>query len=276
MSERPSCAAGGVGDDDGRPRGRRIEDLPWWIRGGRCAVGTLSVLAVLAVGSAATSRASQDAAPKAEAAKESAPVPAPPEIPKDSAPAGAMRAPNRRLTLLRGAEHALSVQREIQPRRRTREARGSHSIPGRQFETLTEEWEKAQGAPDKRLSSQTMVYTERVASVGRDGEVTDTIRRYDKVPRPAGRQQAPRPRVSRFAGLEIWYQRRPGDLPQIWSLSVGRSLLEQEYLEISQEAFVPQLMAFFKQAVHRVGDTWDIHPMVGQARVRRAARGRRL
>ncbi len=263
MSERPSCAASGVGDDDGRSRGRRTDDLPWWNRGGRCAVGTLTMLAVLAVGSAATSRAlAQGAAPKSEAPKESAPVPAPPEIPKDSAPAARDEGTESPAV----SPEALSVRYRFSEKYSTEEDPAKPELITQYqvgvVETLKEVWEKAQGAPEKRQSSQQTIYTERAAKV-KDGEITDTVRRYDKV---RVQQMPPVPTLNPpfLQNLEIWYHKRTGELPQISSLSGDRLLREGEYLEISHEPFVPQLTAFFKQVPHRVGDTWELPPPVAK------------
>ena len=180
MSERPSCAAGGVGDDDGRPRGRRIEDLPCWNRGGRCAVGTFSMLAVLAVGSAATSRAlAQDAAPKAEAqtrrvraARNPKGFDAGTRDELTESPIVSSEAPER--DVIGSARSTAPTEDPAKPEVITQYRVGV-------VETRKEVWEKAQGAPEKQQLSQQTIYTERAAKVGRDGEVTDTVRRYDKV-----------------------------------------------------------------------------------------------
>jgi len=239
----------------------------------------LSILAALGVGLVGTPHAwSQDAPPKAEPPKESAPVPAPPEFPKESAPVPAppefpkesapVPAPRDEQTESSPvSSEALSVRYRFSEKYSPDEDPNKPELVTQYrvgvLDTLKEVSEKAQGAPDVRQTSQQTIYTERAAKVGPVGEMTDAVRRYDTVRTKA---MAPRPPLNPpfLQGLEIWYHRRPGERPEIMSLSSNRPLSEAEYNEISHEPFVPQLTAFFKNVPRRVGDTWAIPPPVAK------------
>ena len=65
-------------------------------------------------------------------------------------------------------------------------------------------------------------------------------------------------------GLTIWYRRRPPLKPQIVSLT-DRSLREDEYVLITHEVSLPQLIAFFPLIPKRVGQTWAIQRAAVQA-----------
>ena len=76
-------------------------------------------------------------------------------------------------------------------------------------------------------------------------------------------------------GLTVWYHRRPPMRPQILSLTLDRSLREDEYALIAHEVSVPQLTAFFPGGPEARGpnlvDTTDGRP----GRIREVAgRGR--
>jgi hypothetical protein len=297
MNASPSRWAGVAGAGDGRRQPRGIEGLPPWNGTGRFAIGTLSVLAVLAIGYVAAPRVRAQAAPgqgeppkdSAPAPrtfpKDSAPVPAPPDIPKDSTRAPAppdipkdsppQQQPRERPQSSGAApadEPAGSTAVPLSARYRFIERYSPEEDPQRpdaitQYrvavsQTVKETWEKAQGAPDVRQSSHTTIYTERAAKVARDGEVTETIRRYDDV-RAKLMAPAPPQNPPFLQGLEIWYHRRPGDRPEIVSLSRNRPLRAEEYDSIADDlVFVPQLAALFRQIPRRVGDTWQIPPLV--------------
>jgi hypothetical protein len=123
--------------------------------------------------------------------------------------------------------------------------------------TQKEEREKAQGAPERSEFSHLTVYTERPAQVNKLGQVTSTVRRYDRF-RRTQKTAIKAPPTPLMEGLTIAYRFQPGQKPQILSLTNDRPIREFEYREITGQVFLPQLMALFPQTPRRVGDTWKI------------------
>ena len=117
--------------------------------------------------------------------------------------------------------------------------------------------EKPQGAPAQSQTSSQMIYTERPAKVTKLGEVTDAVRRYDAFRIKAMTPPRP-PKPPWYQGLTIWYHRRPGQEPEIESLTDGRPLRELEFDQITKQLFLPQLAAVFPPTPVRVGDTWHV------------------
>jgi hypothetical protein len=117
--------------------------------------------------------------------------------------------------------------------------------------------EKPQGAPDRSETSPLIIYTERPAKVSKIGEVTDTVRHYDKFRLTSTTPISP-PKPQWFEGLTIWYHRRPAQEPEILSLTNDRRLREVEFDQITKQMFLPQLTAVFPPTPARVGDTWHI------------------
>ncbi len=82
------------------------------------------------------------------------------------------------------------------------------------------------------------------------------VRRYDTVSiKDLVHARAMNPPL--LQGLLIWYHRRPPLRPQIISLT-DRPLREDEYVLITHEVGIPQLLAFFPPIPKRVGQTWAI------------------
>ncbi len=132
-------------------------------------------------------------------------------------------------------------------------------------ETIKTVVEQAQGAPIRREDSQQIIYTERPAKIGRRGEVTEAIRRYDRY-RMKGNSST-RPLVPPlFEGLTVWYQqRRAGQAPLLLSLTENRPLREQEYTGIMRHAFLPQLAALMPPTPRRVLETWQVPRATAQS-----------
>jgi hypothetical protein len=133
------------------------------------------------------------------------------------------------------------------------------------LETIKTETEKAQGAPDRTELTTRTIYTERPAKVSRLGEVTDAVRRYE-VYRIQGTLKNLSRAASWFKDLSIWYRLRAGRAPEVLSLTKDRPLREDEYRAILfDQLFVPQLAGILPRAAVRVGDTWSIPRLAGQA-----------
>ncbi|MFI5460874.1 MAG: hypothetical protein ACHRXM_36145, partial [Isosphaerales bacterium] len=237
------------------------------------------ILTMLGAGPIATARAgAQDPAPKAERPKQSTPVPAPPDAQKESTPVAAPRGeqkepppvtapPDAQKESVPASSEALSARYLFS------ETYSPNEDPEKRYlitqfevailETLKMVRDKAQGAPDVEQKSRKTIYTERAAQVSKIGELTDAVRRYDTV----RTEETPllHPLKPPFLqGLRIWHHRRPGEKPQVLSLVRDRPLRESEYDAISEDVFVPRLMALFPPTPRRVGDTWEIRPQVAQ------------
>jgi len=237
------------------------------------------ILIGLGVGPIATARAvAQDPPPKAEPPKQLTPVPAPPDAQKESPPVAAppdaqkestpvAAPPDAQKESKPGSSEALSVRYLFT------ETYSPNEDPEKRYlvtqyrvgvlETLKAVRDKAQGAPERFETSRRMIYTERAAQVSRTGDVTTAVRQYDAV---RTKEIAPlHPLKPPFLqGLRIWYHHRRGEKPQILSLSSDRPLRESEYDAISEEVFVPQLMALLPPTPRRVGDTWEIPRVIAR------------
>ena len=89
------------------------------------------------------------------------------------------------------------------------QARSPGPVPGRlRSRRSGASSEQAQGAPQRQEITFRTIYTERPARIGRQGEVTDTVRRYDMF-RAGGAAQAD-PRMAILLGLTLWYHLRAG------------------------------------------------------------------
>lgn len=124
-------------------------------------------------------------------------------------------------------------------------------------ETVRSETEKAAGAPDREEHTYHSIYTERPAKVGRLGEVSDVVRRYDRF--QAMLDGAPDPLLSPlFRDLFVWYRHRPASLPEVMSLVPNRSLRQEEYDLTTLQPFFPRLMTLMPARPVRRADTWPI------------------
>jgi hypothetical protein len=133
-------------------------------------------------------------------------------------------------------------------------------------ETIKMAREKPQGAPDRDEKTLEVIYTERAGKVGRTGGVTDVVRRYDKVRFKSMAAQPPL-KTPWLEGLTVWYHLRPGQDPQVLSLTEGRQLRQQEYDRISHQTFLPLLTTLLPPTPRRVGDTWTVPRQAAQALV---------
>jgi hypothetical protein len=212
--------------------------------------------------------AQQDAIPPPPAKKKAAP-PAPPlDEPKEAAPAPAQEqgkttgeTDDRSKTAGPAATEALSVKYQF------RERYSSKADPARPelvtqyrvatLQTWKQTWERAQGAPKRIETVRQTIYTERPVQFDRVGDVVAAVRRYDRV---RMKTEAPHEPLNPplLEGLTIWYGRRPGQMPQVLSLTPDRRLREFEYGCITTDEFLPQLSFLLPTQPQRVGDSWPI------------------
>jgi hypothetical protein len=232
---------GGVG----RPS-RCAADTPQeGVVGRRAAIGLLGALIVLGAGLLLPGRSrAQEAPAKAEAPKESEPA----QVQDSVEPLSA----RYRFIETYGVEEnpdkpELIVQFEV----------GS-------LETVKQEIEKAQGAPDRFLGTIQAIYTERPAKVTKLGEVTDLVRRYDEF-RPGGDFHAKSATPPLVKGLSIWCRFQRGGVPEIISLTDQRPLRQEEFSVITEKVFLPQLSSILPPIPSRVGDAWKIKPRASQS-----------
>jgi hypothetical protein len=239
MDKRHSCYVGPVVDDQVGQLSRRSGYRPVSRQSGRGRFTSelFRIMAVLALGLVPTDRVwgQQDTPAKAEAPQE----PARPEVSSESLS-----------TRYRFTEKYSLTDDPLKP-----ELVNQYQVAMRgTYKTVTD---KPQGAPDRSETFSRLFYTERPTKVTRIGEVTDAVRRYDsfslKTMVPTQPAKPPY-----FEGLKIWYHRRPGEEPEITSLTEGRRLRELEFDQINKQLFLPQLTAIFPTTPIRVGDTWHI------------------
>jgi hypothetical protein len=126
--------------------------------------------------------------------------------------------------------------------------------------------EKAQGAPDREEITHQTIYTERVAQVGKLGEATSTVRRYDRFfMKELATARPSKPPL--LEGLTVLLRRQTGRKPQLLSLTSDRPIREVEYSEMTNQVFLPQLAALLPPAPRRVRDTWSISRQLAQTLV---------
>ena len=98
------------------------------------------------------------------------------------------------------------------PRVRRPTRKRSWSVPGRLDRDDPERDGESPGrARTGRSSSYQTIYTERPAKVGRLGEVTDAVRRYDSFRAGDGPQGRCRQMAGLLRDLNLWYHLRPAD-----------------------------------------------------------------
>jgi hypothetical protein len=215
----------------------------------------------------------QKAAPTAPNDQEKAPPAAPADTQKE-APAAAEDATKKPASAdTPDARRVFELADALSTRYRFVERYGIEEDPNRPqlitqyrvgvIETTKYETDRAQGAPERNERSRLMLYVERAAKVGRLGELTDLMRRYDAI-RFNDLVKARPLNPPLLKGLTIWYHRRPPLKPQIFSLTEGRGLRDDEYILIEQDVNIPNLIAFFPRTAQRVGDTWEIPPAAVQ------------
>jgi hypothetical protein len=134
------------------------------------------------------------------------------------------------------------------------------------IETYRIETEKPQGAPDRVEETYHTIYTERPAKIGRQGEVTDAVRRYDSFRVRSARPSDAR-KAALFRDLTLWYQLRGRAVPLLISLMPNRSIRQEEYNSVVNQLFLPRLLAVLPPRARpvRVDDTWPISRQDAQA-----------
>jgi hypothetical protein len=220
----------------------------WAIRATRLAVVALPLAAVLGYGPLPGRAWAQETPARIEAA------------PKTEAPGGA-KLPDSVAESPQSTAEALSLRyRFIEKYSPTEDPNHPELLTQYRVgieETQKTEREKPQGAPDRAEISRRTFYTERAARVGKLGEVTSAVRRYDSFKRTEPAPLHP-PTPPLFERLTIWLKRQSGRKPLVLSLTPNRPLREFEFSEITKQLFVPQLTVLFPPTPRRVGDTWSI------------------
>jgi hypothetical protein len=131
-------------------------------------------------------------------------------------------------------------------------------------ETIRIETEKAAGAPNRQEVTYQTIYTERPAKIGRLGDATEMVRRYDAFRVQGLRQNEPR-LAALFHDLRLWYQFRAGAAPQLISLTPNRPIKQEEYDNVLDQIFLPRLSVILPPRPVRVDDTWPISRAAAQA-----------
>jgi hypothetical protein len=152
------------------------------------------------------------------------------------------------------ASYQLSERYGVEPDAKKPEALTQYRVGSR--ETVKIVRDRPQGAPDRVESSLQMIYTERVVKVARDGKVSDVVRHYDRV---NFRTTLPiRPFKTKWLeGMTILYRLSSRYMPTVVSLS-DRTIRQQEFQRISEQAFLPELKTILPRKPIRVGDTWPV------------------
>ena len=227
-------------------------------RGGRIVVTVLSTVALLGqtanpLGSARAqdTPAKSDAAAKTDAPQES--KPASPDQEPEAATAADLSVRYRFIERYSPTEDLDRPERITQYRVGLRETQKS-------------EREKQQGAPVRSQIAWQTIYTERAAQVGKLGELTSAVRRYDRF-QMKETVTARAPKVPLFEGLTLLYRLQLGQKPLILNLTNDRPIREFEYSQITRRVFLPQLTALLPAAPRLVGDTWPISAKAAQTLV---------
>lgn len=116
-----------------------------------------------------------------------------------------------------------------------------------------------QGAPERVQTTLQTIYTERVVKARPNGSASDVVRRYDQ-----SRLSTTVPAVRQFRNpglleqLTIWYRVNPGKPVDLFNLTEGRPLRQQEFDRITKNPFVPQLATLLPSTPRRVGDVWVV------------------
>lgn len=124
--------------------------------------------------------------------------------------------------------------------------------------TIKTATDRPEGSPERTEGSTQVIYTERPAIIGVNGQVLKTVRQFEKirVNRLAANKQTQIPTAA--DGLLIWYESRLGVPPLILSISPNRQLQELEYQIATTQVFMPDLTGVLPNAPSRIGDSWRI------------------
>ena len=131
-------------------------------------------------------------------------------------------------------------------------------------ETVRLETEKPQGAPERAELSYHTIYTERPTKVGKLGEVSDAVRRYDSF-RVTGARKADARTAGLLRHLNLDYRPRAGTVPLLISLTPDRPIRQEEYDFVLEQIFLPRLTTIMPRQPVRVADTWPITRQAAQA-----------
>lgn len=134
------------------------------------------------------------------------------------------------------------------------------------------EVEQARGAPESLDITYHTIYTERPARLGRFGDVTDTIRRYDWFGIEGMTQADPRSALL-LKGLTIWYRPRLGAAPFLVSLTPDRLIRQNEYDQVRGEIFTPYLIAILPPRPVLIDDRWKIGRQAARVLLGKIAEG---
>ncbi|WP_435010838.1 hypothetical protein P12x_002124 [Tundrisphaera lichenicola] len=121
-----------------------------------------------------------------------------------------------------------------------------------------------QGAPRQMESVRQSIFIERPAELNGTGGVMSSIRKFEGYrarPEDPARMMGPKP----LEGLTVLIRPQPGELPQVQSLTEGRSLTDYEYQVTARQSFVPYLGLILPPRALRLEDTWPIHRRAAQA-----------
>jgi len=125
------------------------------------------------------------------------------------------------------------------------------------FETIKHEIEQPRGAPARQEITYQTVYTERPAKLGRLGEVTDTVRRYDLF-RPVATGPASPRAAMMLKDLMLWFHPRSAGAPEMIALTPNRTIRQIEYAMILDQIFTPRLVAVLPSRPVLLKDRWPI------------------
>jgi hypothetical protein len=241
---------------DDQAHGREIP--PGRKRRGQVAVAVLSIVAALSQIAipAGSARAQETPAKNDAAAKTDAPQETTPTSPSQEPEAATAADLSVRYRFL---ERYSPTEVPDQPERITQYQVGLR-------ETQKAEREKQQGAPIRSQIAWQTIYTERAAQVGKMGELTSAVRRYDRF-QMKDVATARAPKVPLFEGLTLLYRLQPGQKPLILNLTNDRPVRDFEYSQITRQVFLPQLTALLPPTPRLVGDTWLISARAAQGLV---------
>ncbi len=254
MGEKQSHAVSLAGD---QANGRAIP--PSEKRGGRVAFAVLGMAAVLGHATNPTGSArAQDTPAKNDAAAKTDAIPGElkPDSPSQEPDATSAEALSVRYRFI---ERYSPTEDPDHPERITQYQVGLR-------ETQKAEREKQQGAPIRSQIAWQTIYTERAAQVGKMGELTSAVRRYDRFQmKEIATVRAPK--VPLFEGLTLLYRLQLGQKPLVLNLTNERPVREFEYAQMTKQVFLPQLTALLPTMPRLVGDTWPISAKAAQSLV---------
>jgi hypothetical protein len=130
---------------------------------------------------------------------------------------------------------------------------------------LRESWSSAvdnpRGAPENASATVQLIYSEAVTGTVAADEryINELVRRYETARvSPETKLNAARG-YPPLEGLTIWYKRRTGgEIPEVISLTEGRSLWSDEHGFAVNLVCVPDLALALPEITRRIGETWKL------------------